>query len=93
MTKSRNNLDSYFLIKFNDTIIKRQENDIYMKQISQSDHLQLIQDIDIAIISFRDKIRLAFVRILPLNLFFQGTGLNPIREGLASNPHKSLFVR
>ncbi len=46
---------------FNDTIIERQENDIYLRQIFQSDHFQVIQDIDIAIISSRDKIRLALI--------------------------------
>jgi hypothetical protein len=61
MTKSRNNLESNFSLKFNDTIIKRQENDIYLRQISQFDHFQLIKDVDIAIISFRDKIRLALI--------------------------------
>jgi hypothetical protein len=38
MTKSRNNLDSNFSLNFNDTIIERQENDIYLKQISQFNH-------------------------------------------------------
>jgi hypothetical protein len=61
MTKLRNSLDSNFSLKFNDTIIERQENDIYLRQISQSDHLQLIQDINIAITSFRSKIRLALI--------------------------------
>jgi hypothetical protein len=31
MIKSRNNLESSFLLKFNDTIIERQENDIYLR--------------------------------------------------------------
>jgi hypothetical protein len=61
MIKSRDNLDSNFSLKFNDTIIERQENDIYLRQISQSDHLQLIQNVDIAITSSRDKIRLAII--------------------------------
>jgi hypothetical protein len=61
MTKSRDNLESKFSLKFNDTIIERQENDIYLRQISQSDHLQLIKDVDIAIINSRDKIRLALI--------------------------------
>jgi hypothetical protein len=61
MTKSRDNLDSNFSLKFNDTIIERQENDIYLRQISQFDHFQLIQDINIAIISFKNKIRLALI--------------------------------
>jgi hypothetical protein len=39
MTKSRNHLDSNFSLKFNDTIIERQENEIYLRQISQFDHL------------------------------------------------------
>jgi hypothetical protein len=34
MIKSRNNLDLNFSLKFNDTIIERQENDIYLRQIS-----------------------------------------------------------
>jgi hypothetical protein len=61
MIKSRNNLESSSLLKFNNTIIERQENDIYLRQIFQSDHLQLIKDIDIAIINFRDKIRFALI--------------------------------
>jgi hypothetical protein len=61
MTKSRNNLESNFSLKFNDTIIERQENDIYLRQISQFDHLQLIQNVDIAITSFKDKIRFALI--------------------------------
>jgi hypothetical protein len=59
MIKSRNNLESNSSLKFNDTIIERQENDIYLKQIFQSDHFQLIKNIDIATISFKNKIRLA----------------------------------
>jgi hypothetical protein len=61
MIKSRNNLESNFSLKFNDTIIERQENDIYLKQVFQSDHLQLIKDVDIAIISFKNKIRFALI--------------------------------
>jgi hypothetical protein len=61
MTKSRDHLDSNFSLKFNDTIIERQENDIYLRQISQSEHLQLVQNVDIAITSSRDKIRLALI--------------------------------
>ncbi len=38
MIKSRNNLESNFSLKFNDTIIERQENNIYLRQISQFDH-------------------------------------------------------
>ncbi len=37
------------------------DNDIYLRQIFQSDHLQLIQNVDIAIISSRDKIRFALI--------------------------------
>jgi hypothetical protein len=61
MIKSRNCLDSNFSLKFNDTIIERQENDIYFRQISQFDHFQLIQNVDIAITSSRNKIRLALI--------------------------------
>jgi hypothetical protein len=61
MTKSRDHLDSNSSLKFNDTIIERQENDIYFRQISQFDHLQLIQNVKIAIISFKDKVRLALI--------------------------------
>jgi hypothetical protein len=39
MTKSRNDLDSNSSLKFNDTVIERHENDTYLKQIAQSDHL------------------------------------------------------
>jgi hypothetical protein len=42
MIKSRDCLDSNSSLKFNDTIIERRKNDIYLRQISQSDHLQLI---------------------------------------------------
>jgi hypothetical protein len=59
MIKSRDNLESNSSLKFNDTIIERQENDIYLKQIFQSDHFQLVKDVDIVIISSRNKIRLA----------------------------------
>jgi hypothetical protein len=61
MTKSRNHLDPNSSLKFNDTIIERQENDIYLRQISQSDHLQLIRNVDIAIISSRNKVRPALI--------------------------------
>jgi hypothetical protein len=61
MIKSRDNLESNFSLKFNETIIERQESSIYLRQISQSDHLQLIKDVDIAIINSRDKIRLALI--------------------------------
>jgi hypothetical protein len=38
MTKSRDDFDSNSSLKFNDTVIERQENDIYLRQIAQSDH-------------------------------------------------------
>jgi hypothetical protein len=59
MSKSRNNLESNSSLKFNDTIIKRQQNDIYLRQISQFNHFQLIKNINIAIINFKNKIRFA----------------------------------
>jgi hypothetical protein len=61
MIKSRDCFDSNSSLKFNDTIIERQENDIYFRQISQSDHFQLIQSVDIAITSSKDKIRFALI--------------------------------
>ncbi len=61
MIKSRDCLDSNSSLKFNDTIIERQENDIYFRQISQFDHLQLIQNVDIVITSSRNKIKLALI--------------------------------
>ncbi len=61
MIKSRDNLESNFSLKFNDTIIERQKNDICLKQLSQFDHLQLIKNVDIAIINFKDKIKLALI--------------------------------
>jgi hypothetical protein len=61
MIKTRNNLESNSSLKFNDTIIERQENDIYLRQISQSDHFQLIKDVDIASINSKNKIRLALI--------------------------------
>jgi hypothetical protein len=61
MTKSQNHLDPNSSLKFNDTIIERQENDIYLRQISQSDHLQLIQIVDIATTSSKNKIRPALI--------------------------------
>jgi hypothetical protein len=61
MIKSRDHFDSNSSLKFNDIIIERQENDIYFRQISQFDHLQLIQSVDIAITSSRDKIRFALI--------------------------------
>ncbi len=59
MIKSRDDLDSNFSLKFNDTIIELQENVIYLKQISQSNYLQLIKIVDFIIINFKDKIKLA----------------------------------
>jgi hypothetical protein len=61
MIKFRNDFDSKSSLKFNDTIIERQDNDIYLRQISQFKHLQLIQNINIAIINFRNKIKLALI--------------------------------
>jgi hypothetical protein len=61
MIKSRDNLESNSSLKFNDIIIEHQENDIYLRQISQFDHFQLIKDIDIAIINFKSKIRFALI--------------------------------
>jgi hypothetical protein len=61
MIKFRNDLDSKSSLKFNDTIIERQKNDIYLSQISSFDHFQLIKIADFIIISFRDKIRLALI--------------------------------
>ncbi len=61
MIKSRDNFESNFSLKFNDTIIERQENDIYLRQILQSDHLQQIKDVDITTINFKDKIKLALI--------------------------------
>jgi hypothetical protein len=61
MIKSRNNLESNSSLKFNDTIIERQENDIYLRQIFQFDHFQFIKDVDIATINFKHKIRLALI--------------------------------
>jgi hypothetical protein len=61
MTKSRDHLNSISSLKFNDTIIKRQENDIYLSQISSLDHCQLIKIADFIIINFRNKIKLALI--------------------------------
>jgi hypothetical protein len=61
MIKSRDCLDSNSSLKFNDTIIERQENDIYFRRISQFDHFQLIQNVDIVITSSKDKIKLALI--------------------------------
>jgi hypothetical protein len=61
MFKSRDNLESNSSLKFNDTIIERQENDIYLRQIFQFDHFQLIKEINIAIINFKNKIKIALI--------------------------------
>ncbi len=59
MIKSREKLDSKNSIKFNDTIITRLENDdIYLNQITQSEHLQSIKKINVDTINSRDVIRL-----------------------------------
>jgi hypothetical protein len=60
MTKSRELFDSKISIKFNDTIIARLENEIYLNQIIQLDHLQQIKKINADMISSRDVIRLDF---------------------------------
>jgi hypothetical protein len=61
MTKSREKLDSKNSIKFNDTIIAWFENDdIYLNQITQSNHLQLIKKINVDTINSRDVIRFDF---------------------------------
>jgi hypothetical protein len=52
--KFRNDFDSNSFLKFNDTIIKHHEHDIYLRQIFQFNHFQLIQNIDIAIINSRN---------------------------------------
>jgi hypothetical protein len=59
--KSQDNFELNYSLKFNETIIERQENDIYLRQIFQSNHFQLIKDINIAIISFKNKIKLALI--------------------------------
>ncbi len=61
MTKSRDDLDSNVSLKFNDAIIERQENNIYLRQISQFNHFQLIQNVDTTITNSKDKIRLALI--------------------------------
>ncbi len=58
MTKSREMLDSKISIKFNDTIIARLENEIYLNQITQLDHLQQIKKINADTSSSRSVIRL-----------------------------------
>jgi hypothetical protein len=60
MIKSRKKLNSKISIKFNDTIIVRFENEIYLNQIIQLDHLQQIKKINVDTISSRDVIRLDF---------------------------------
>ncbi len=61
MTKSRKMLDLKISIKFNDTIIARFENEIYLNQIIQIDHLQQIKKINADTISSRDVIRLDLI--------------------------------
>jgi hypothetical protein len=62
MTKSGEKLDSKNSIKFNDTIITRLENDdIYLNQIIQSDHLQSIKKINVDTINSRNMIRLDLI--------------------------------
>jgi hypothetical protein len=63
MIKSENALDSKISIKFNDTIIARldsdeNENEIYLNQITQFDHLQLIKNVKSNTINSRDVVRL-----------------------------------
>ncbi len=56
MTKSREKLDN-----FNDTIIIRLENNnIYLYQITQSNYLQSIKKINVDMINSRNVIRLDF---------------------------------
>jgi hypothetical protein len=61
MTKSRNDLDFNSLLKFNDKIIERQQNVIYLKQIFQLNHLQLIKIVNFITVSFKSKIRIALI--------------------------------
>jgi hypothetical protein len=61
MIKFRNNFDSNSSLKFNDTIIERQENDIYLRQIVQFDHFHSIKIVDFTIINFRSKVKLALI--------------------------------
>jgi hypothetical protein len=61
MIKFRNDLDSNFLLKFNDTIIERQKKNIYLKQIAQFDHFQFVKIVDFIIISFKNKIKIALI--------------------------------
>jgi hypothetical protein len=59
MIKFREKLDLKISIKFNDTIIAWLENDdIYLSQITQSNHLQSIKKINVDTISSQDVIRL-----------------------------------
>jgi hypothetical protein len=57
MTKLRKMLDSKISIKFNDTIIARFKNEIYLNQIIQFDHLQQIKKINADTINSRNVIR------------------------------------
>jgi hypothetical protein len=61
MIKSRDDLDSIFSLKINDTVIERQENGIYLKQIVQFDHFQFVKIVDFIIIRFRNKIKLVLI--------------------------------
>jgi hypothetical protein len=58
MTKSRKKLDSKNSIKFNNVIIARLENEIYLNQIIQLDYLQQVKKINADTINSRDVIRL-----------------------------------
>jgi hypothetical protein len=59
MIKLRDDFDSNSSLKFNDTVIERQENDIYLKQIVQFNHFQSIKIVNFTIINFENKIKLA----------------------------------
>ncbi len=60
MIKFREMLDSKTSIKFNDTIIACFENEIYLKQIIQLDHLQQIKKINADTINSQNVIRFDF---------------------------------
>jgi hypothetical protein len=64
MIESRNDLDSNISLKFNDTVIERlstSANIIYLRQITQFHHLQLMKDVNLIITSSKDKIRIALI--------------------------------
>jgi hypothetical protein len=61
MTKSRNDLDSNSSLKFNDTVIERQENDIHLRQIAQFDHFQFVKIVNFIIFNFKNKIKFALI--------------------------------